>query len=116
MDAGVARKRLEEIRDELDRSISVLERSSPQDELGSEYPQDPADAGANLTETQRTAAILATARLQRFAVLGGLHRIEQGIYGVCADCGAGVPEGRLEARPDAARCVTCQAKWDRRRR
>ena len=46
----------------------------------------------------------------------GLHRIEQGTYGVCADCGAGVPEGRLEARPDAARCVACQSKRDRRRR
>jgi DnaK suppressor protein len=116
MNTDIARKRLEEIRDELDRSISVIERSSPQDEPGAEYPQDPADAGANLTETQRTAAMLAAARQQRTAVLGGLHRIEQGTYGVCADCGAGVPEGRLEARPDAARCVTCQAKRDRLRR
>ena len=116
MDADVARKRLEEIRDELDHSISVLERSSPQVELGAEYPQDPADAGANLTETQLTAAMLAAARQQRSAVLGGLHRIEQGIYGVCADCGAGVPAGRLEARPDAARCVACQSKRDRLRR
>jgi RNA polymerase-binding transcription factor DksA len=27
-----------------------------------------------------------------------------------------VPEGRLEARPEAARCVRCQAKYDRMRR
>ena len=65
---------------------------------------------------RRTAAMLATVRQQRSAVVGGLHRIEQGTYGVCADCGAGVPEGRLEARPDAARCVACQAKRDRLRR
>jgi RNA polymerase-binding transcription factor DksA len=49
-------------------------------------------------------------------VLGGLRRIEQGTYGVCADCGAAVPAGRLEARPDAARCVACQSKRDRLRR
>jgi RNA polymerase-binding transcription factor DksA len=116
MDAAIARKRLEQIRDELDRSITVLERSGPADELASEYPQDPADAGANLTETQRTAAMLSAARLQRSEVLGALHRIADGTYGVCADCGALVPEGRLEARPDAARCVTCQAKRDRLRR
>jgi RNA polymerase-binding transcription factor DksA len=60
--------------------------------------------------------MLATVRQQRSAVVGGLHRIEQGTYGVCADCGVGVPEGRLEARPDAARCVACQAKRDRLRR
>jgi DnaK suppressor protein len=45
-----------------------------------------------------------------------LSRIEQGTYGVCADCAGPVPEGRLEAKPDAARCVPCQAKHDRRRR
>ena len=46
----------------------------------------------------------------------GLRRIEHGTYGTCADCGARVPEGRLEARPEAARCVKCQGKWDRLRR
>ena len=116
MDTAVARKRLEEIRDEIDRSISVIERSGSPDGLASAYPQDPADAGANLTETQRTAAVLAVARLQRSEVLGALDRIEQGTYGACVDCHALVPEGRLEARPDAARCVTCQGKQDRRRR
>ena len=48
--------------------------------------------------------------------LDALRRIELGTYGTCLDCGAGVPEGRLEARPEAARCVKCQAKWDRLRR
>ena len=33
---------------------------------------------------------------------------------VCADCGKPIPEGRLDARPEAARCVGCQSKWDRK--
>ncbi|MFN8110916.1 MAG: TraR/DksA C4-type zinc finger protein [Thermoleophilia bacterium] len=41
--------------------------------------------------------------------------IEAGTYGVCVDCGAPIPEGRLRARPDADRCVPCQSKADRRR-
>jgi DnaK suppressor protein len=49
-------------------------------------------------------------------VLDALRRIELGTYGTCVDCGAGVPEGRLEAKPAASRCVSCQAKWDRLRR
>ena len=116
MDTATARKRLEEIRSELDRSMSVLKGEQPEDERILEYPQDPADAGANLSESERTEAVLAVAKMQRSEVLDALQRIELGTYGTCVDCGAGVPEGRLEARPEAARCVTCQAKWDRLRR
>jgi DnaK suppressor protein len=116
MDTAIARKRLEEIRSELDRSISVLKGEQSADERVLEYPQDPADAGANLSESERTEAILAAAKVQRSQVLEALQRIELGTYGICVDCGAGVPEGRLEARPEAARCLTCQGKWDRLRR
>jgi RNA polymerase-binding transcription factor DksA len=116
MDTVVARKRLEEIRDELDRSIAVLGGSGPQQPQVPEYPQDPADAGANLTETQRSAAMVTAAQQQRSEVLSALTRIEEGSYGVCTDCGAKVPAGRLEARPEAARCVACQGKRDRLRR
>jgi DnaK suppressor protein len=116
MDTATARKRLEEIRSELDRSISVLKGEQPQDERLLDYPQDPADAGANLSESERSEAILAAAKRQRSQVIDALRRIELGTYGTCVDCGGGVPEGRLEAKPEAARCVTCQAKWDRMRR
>lgn len=116
MDTATARKRLEEIRSELDRSISVLKGEQPEEERVLDYPQDPADAGANLSESERTEAVLALAKAQRSQVLDALRRIELGTYGTCVDCGGGVPEGRLEAKPQAARCVTCQAKWDRLRR
>jgi DnaK suppressor protein len=114
MDVMVARERLEEIRIELDRSITVLNGAGeiqPRD-----YPQDPADAGANLSETERSEAVLAVARRQRSDVLDALHRIDLGTYGTCVDCGTLVPEGRLEAKPEAARCVACQGKRDRLRR
>jgi len=116
MDTAIARKRLEEIRSEIERSISVLKGEQEQDERVLDYPQDPADAGANLSESERSEAILALARMQRTQVLDALRRIELGTYGTCVDCGAPVPEGRLEARPEAARCVKCQGKWDRLRR
>jgi DnaK suppressor protein len=116
MDTAAARKRLDEIRAELERSIKVLRGEQEQDEWVLDYPQDPADAGANLSESERTEAVLALAKLQRSEVLDALRRIELGTYGTCVDCGGGVPEGRLEAKPAAARCVSCQGKWDRLRR
>jgi DnaK suppressor protein len=116
MDTAAARKRLDEIRAELERSIKVLRGEQEQDERAADYPQDPADAGANLSESERIEAVLALAKLQRNEVLDALRRIELGTYGTCVDCGCVVPEGRLEAKPAASRCVSCQGKWDRLRR
>ena len=100
MDVMSARERLEEIRTELERSITVLNGSGQHPIVG-DFPQDPADAGANLSESERSEAVLAVARKQRSAVLAALHRIDLGTYGTCVDCGAVVPEGRLEAKPVA---------------
>jgi DnaK suppressor protein len=116
MDVMTARQRLEEICDELDRSITVLNSATGEKQSPGDYPQDPADAGANLSETERSEAVLAVARRQRSDVLAALHRIDLGVYGTCVACGAIVPEGRLEAKPEAARCVACQGKLDRLRR
>jgi DnaK suppressor protein len=115
MDVLMARKRLEEIRDELERSITVLNAGGQQQVVG-DYPQDPADAGANLSESERSEAVLAVARKQRSDVTAALHRIDLGTYGTCVDCAAAVPDGRLEAKPEAARCVACQGRLDRSRR
>ena len=114
MDTATARKRLEEMCGDLDKSILVLRGEQPAGRAGSDSPQDPADAGTTLSETDRTEAILAAAQSQRRLVTDALVRIERGDYGVCADCGSPIPEGRLDARPEAARCVGCQSKWDRR--
>jgi hypothetical protein len=89
VETTIARKRLEEMRADLDRSIAVLQGEGPGPVAGSGYPQDSGDAGAILSEDT---------------------------YGQCTDCGHEIPEGRLDARPDAARCVACQDKWAKRQR
>jgi len=103
------------MRGELDKSIMVLQGEQPAERGGLDSPQDPADAGSNLSETDRTQAVLAAAKVQLGAVQDALQRIQHGTYGTCADCGSPIPEGRLDARPEAARCVKCQAKRDRGR-
>jgi DnaK suppressor protein len=39
-------------------------------------------------------------------------RRAQGTYGLCEDCGRKIGEERLEALPDATRCLSCQAAWE----
>ncbi len=114
MDTVTARERLEEMRGQIDRSILVLQGEHPSGRATTDSPQDPADAGTTLSETDRTEAALAAVQSQRRLVMDALVRIDRGVYGTCADCGKPIPEGRLDARPEAARCVGCQSKRDRR--
>jgi DnaK suppressor protein len=41
-----------------------------------------------------------------------LLRIAQGTYGMCIDCGKAIGIERLEAQPAAARCQSCQTRWE----
>ncbi len=52
----------------------------------------------------RTATLLHTIA----EIDAALDRIAAGTYGLCVHCGAAVPEERLEFRPFASGCVSCQ--------
>ena len=39
-----------------------------------------------------------------------IRRLEAGVYGACAECGAEIAEARLKALPFATLCVTCQER------
>jgi len=38
-----------------------------------------------------------------------LFRLENGVYGICMDCDRTIPEKRLDAKPEAIRCIGCQS-------
>ncbi len=42
-----------------------------------------------------------------------LGRLKTPDYGVCVDCGSGIPFARLEVQPAALRCVRCQSVIER---
>ena len=52
----------------------------------------------------RTATLLHTIA----EIDAALDRIAAGTYGRCVHCGAAIPEERLEFRPFASGCVSCQ--------
>src|SRR5260370_12400803 len=116
LDIAAARTRLEDVVDELNRWVAVLDGANQRHPLVADYPQDPADAGTNLAESDRAEAILDAAKARRVLVFDALVRLGNGSYGVCVDCGKPVPEGRLEVKPEAARGLECPAKKDKMRR
>lgn len=52
-------------------------------------------------------------QVQIVRIQGALKRMDEGEFGYCAECGAEIPDKRLEADPSAHLCVTCAAAKDK---
>ena len=108
MEEQVARKRLQELLTELDASVAVMQRAA--DDSAEPGDQHPADSGSNLVAADREEASLEVMLGQRDRVQAALARLDTGTYGKCIDCEAELPDERLDARPEAERCVRCQQR------
>jgi DnaK suppressor protein len=111
VDANVARSRLGDLLAELEASAAVVQHggSANTGELTT-LDQHPADSGTSLADADREEASLEVLLAQQERVKAALARVEAGTYGRCVDCGRELPDERLEARPEAERCVDCQQK------
>jgi DnaK suppressor protein len=108
VDIEAQRRRLEELLVELDGSTRTLQGEHGDPGELSHYDQHPADSATGLSDADREEAVLQVVDRERQAVLDALERVENGRYGRCVNCDTELPEERLEARPEAARCVRCQ--------
>ncbi len=45
-----------------------------------------------------------------------LHRIEEGTYGICEECGEDIPIARLKARPVTNYCLDCKTSMEAQER
>lgn len=74
---------------------------------------DPVDQAASEYDRQAaTYKAIAAARTVK-VLKEALHRLNQGTYGECAQCGGGIELKRLEALPCARLCVSCQEEQER---
>jgi RNA polymerase-binding transcription factor DksA len=75
------------------------------------------DAGDEAVVVERTD--VRTALMQRDArevgeLQSALGRLDDGHYGVCAECGLDIEDGRLRVLPTALRCSGCQEAHEHR--
>ncbi|KAA0232237.1 MAG: RNA polymerase-binding transcription factor DksA [Acidimicrobiales bacterium] len=54
-----------------------------------------------------SAQVLAAARIAMETAAAAVARWEDGTYGRCEVCGSEIPAERLEAFPEASRCMAC---------
>jgi DnaK suppressor protein len=112
VDLATARTRLEAMLADMEASAQTLQNE--EGSLGelSHLDQHPAEFASELSEQERDEALIAMASAQQVEVRAALKRIEDGTFGRCVSCGTTLSEERLEARPEAARCVNCQHEME----
>jgi DnaK suppressor protein len=104
------RERAEEIasrREQLQLSGQNMRESELAD-----YDQHPADQGTETHEQQldETTDMMLAAEAENVEIAQA--RLAKGDYGKCVDCGKDIPSQRLDAIPEAVRCIEDQARYE----
>ncbi|MDP9431493.1 MAG: TraR/DksA C4-type zinc finger protein [Actinomycetota bacterium] len=108
MDLQIARTRLEQMLADLRTSDDTLRGEGGDTGELSTIDQHPADIATDVSDVDRGEAMLEVITAQQEQVRAALQRVEDGTYGKCVVCGVELSDERLEARPEAARCIPHQ--------
>ena len=76
-------------------------------------PTDREELGSDNAEQELTLTFLGSDEDILDQVEAAIHRIEDGDYGRCEQCGINIPESRLDAIPYATECVRCASKQEK---
>lgn len=91
-----------ELTGRLERLADSVGRSEP-------LAKDSGEQAVELENTEVKDELQREAQAQLILVDRALQRIKDDHYGICIDCDKAVPETRLEAIPQAERCVKCES-------
>lgn len=105
------RKKLRDLRDRMSGQVdsvveSIREDLSPAGQV-SNAPVHLADTAAENIDSDIQVMEMERGLLEE--VQAALHRIDDGTYGKCVECGGPIAHERLDALPYAARCIQCAA-------
>ena len=78
-----------------------------------EVDVDVEEGDPDVVEREKSLALLAALDNRLAAIDDALKAIELGFYGICQRCGEKIPKERLEVKPEATLCITCQAEVER---
>jgi RNA polymerase-binding protein DksA len=108
---NLLRSRLESEQKRLNGQLDQLEANIRPAEEREGSPFGKREEGATETlELEQRLALEKRVRDQLAAVEHALHKFEEGTYGLCESCGQPIDPARLEALPQARRCMSCKAQ------
>ena len=111
--AELTNAQVQELKQELERELVRLRRSMGSSGEAARPVQLDQSAIGRLSRVDAMANqhlqkdLHAREQVLEGSILDALQRIEEGSYGRCTTCGAGVPYGRLLVMPEARTCATC---------
>lgn len=108
------RRRLTEMRDrmlgEVDQVVeSIREEINPSGNL-SKTPIHLADAAPEQVDAD--IQVVESEREMLSDIQAALHRLDEGTFGQCVDCGSQIVEERLQLLPYTPYCVPCASKHE----
>lgn len=81
--------------------------------IDADIPQDSGDLSINTVSKEFLFQQGSQRRGMVRRIEAALARIEQGSFGVCAECGGDIPVRRLEALPWTDLCLHCQERREK---
>jgi RNA polymerase-binding protein DksA len=68
------------------------------------------EEAAETQELEKRLVLEKRIKEQLAEVEHALHKLEEGTYGLCEDCGQPIDPARLEALPQAKLCMSCKSQ------
>ena len=101
------------LRAELLGDMTKMENDSLKDHAKTvSIPTDKEELGSDNADQELTLTLLGGGENILDQVEAAIHRIEDGGYGRCEECGMDIPKSRLDAIPYAVECVQCVAEQE----
>lgn len=106
MDANDFKKRLLEMKQQVSKRISEIDRDIRHEGMSADWSEQ-----ASERENDEVLESLGNTSEQELLMIKyALKRIEDGTYFQCDECGEDIPPARLELLPFTAHCVDCAEK------
>jgi RNA polymerase-binding protein DksA len=93
-----------QVADELDHLRELMQ---------AEVDVEPDEGDAEIFEREKNAALIAVLERRLSDIETALRSIDKGQYGTCERCGKQIELARLEVKPDATLCLSCQKEVER---
>lgn len=98
-------KRLDDLLVEANKTVTGMTGQ------GQNFP-DPTDRASLEADRNFTLRIRDRERKLIAKITNALDRLDNGTFGICEECGDGISDKRLKARPVTTLCINCKKKQE----